>query len=99
MLGYVIRRLIAMAPILFGISILVFAAARVMPGNFAQAKAGQNATPEQVAEREEATNMARALGRFDGGFIARQYPQPDDIEMPPDKNQAIYQGFMRGGCR
>jgi hypothetical protein len=54
-------------------------------------------TPEEAVR--EATGMARALGRFNGGFIARQYPQPDDIEMPPEKHQAIYEGFMRGGCR
>ena len=49
--------------------------------------------------REEAISMTRALGRFNGGFIARQYPQPNDIEMTPEKHAAIYEGFMEGGCR
>jgi len=54
-------------------------------------------TPDEA--RREATDMTLALGRFNGGFIARQYPQPDDIELSPEKHQAIYEGFMAGGCR
>ncbi len=61
MQGYIIRRLIAMVPILFGISILVFAAARIMPGNIAQMKAGQDATPEQVAELEHQYGIDKPL--------------------------------------
>jgi peptide/nickel transport system permease protein len=61
MLGYIVRRLIALIPILFGISILVFAAARVMPGNIAQLKAGQNATPEQVAELEHQYGLDKPM--------------------------------------
>jgi len=60
-LGYIVRRLIAMVPILFGISILVFVAARVMPGNIAQLKAGQDATPEQVAELEHEYGIDKPL--------------------------------------
>jgi hypothetical protein len=54
-------------------------------------------TPDEA--RREAVDMAGALGRFNGGFIARQYPQPGDIEMTPEKHQAIYEGFMEAGCR
>ncbi|MCJ7492446.1 MAG: hypothetical protein MUP15_09930 [Dehalococcoidia bacterium] len=54
-------------------------------------------TPDEV--REEATQMALAMSRFDGGFVARQYPQPEDIEMSVEKHRAIYEGFMEGGCR
>jgi uroporphyrinogen decarboxylase len=49
--------------------------------------------------RVEAEETARRMARFGGGFIARQYPQPEDIEMPSEKHRAIYEGFMRGGCR
>jgi hypothetical protein len=57
--------------------------------------------PEVTAEeaRREAAEMAQAMGCFGGGFIARQYPQPNDIEMPSEKHRAIYEGFMQGGCR
>jgi peptide/nickel transport system permease protein len=50
-----------MVPILFGISVLVFVAARVMPGNIAQLKAGQDATPEQVAELEHQYGIDKPL--------------------------------------
>jgi len=49
--------------------------------------------------REEARSMTRALSGFGGGLIARQYPQPNDIEMPLEKHHAIYEGFMESGCR
>jgi uroporphyrinogen decarboxylase len=57
--------------------------------------------PEVTLEeaRREARSMTETLGRFGGGFVARQYPQPDDIEMPPEKHRAIYEGFMESGCR
>lgn len=61
MLGYIVRRLLALIPILFGISILVFVAARVMPGNIAQIKLGPNATPDQVAALEHAYGLDRPL--------------------------------------
>jgi hypothetical protein len=48
--------------------------------------------------RGEVKHMVDAFGRFNGGFIARQYPQPKDIGMPPEKHQAIYEAFMEYGC-
>jgi len=49
--------------------------------------------------RAEAKHMVESFGRFDGGFIARQYPQPADIEMSHEKHRAIYEAFMESGCR
>jgi len=48
--------------------------------------------------RAEVAHMVEAFGRFNGGFIARQYPQPWDIGMPREKHQAIYEAFMEHGC-
>jgi len=42
--------------------------------------------------------MIEQFGRFNGGFIARQYPQPGDIEMPHENHRAIYEAFMEAGC-
>lgn len=50
-----------MVPILFGISVLVFVAARIMPGNIAQLKAGQDATPEQVQEIEHELGIDKPI--------------------------------------
>lgn len=52
MVGYIIRRLAALVPILVGVSIVVFVLVRIMPGSFAQVMLGPNATPEQVEELE-----------------------------------------------
>jgi uroporphyrinogen decarboxylase len=49
--------------------------------------------------RAEAKHMVESFGRFGGGFIARQYPQPADIEMSHEKHRAIYEAFMESGCR
>jgi len=52
MIGYIIRRLLALLPILFGVAIFVFIATRMMPGNIAQIMCGNNCTDEQIAELE-----------------------------------------------
>lgn len=55
------------------------------------------ATLEEV--EKEARLMVEQLGRFNGGFIARQYPQPRDINMSPEWHRAIYEAFMEAGGR
>ncbi|KFI99099.1 ABC transporter permease [Bifidobacterium stellenboschense] len=47
---FVIRRLLLFAAALFGISVLVFAALRILPGDVAVVMAGTNATASRVAE-------------------------------------------------
>lgn len=49
--------------------------------------------------RAEAKHMIEQFSRFKGGFIARQYPQPGDIEMSHEKHRTIYEAFMEAGCR
>ena len=49
--------------------------------------------------RAEVKRMVEQFSRFGGGFIARQYPQPRDIGMTPEKHHAIYEAFMEFGCR
>jgi len=51
-LRFVVRRLLLLVPILLGLSILVFAWIRALPGGPAQALLGERATPETVAEIE-----------------------------------------------
>jgi peptide/nickel transport system permease protein len=52
MLRFVVRRLLLLVPILLGLSILVFAWIRALPGGPAQALLGERATPETVAQIE-----------------------------------------------
>jgi peptide/nickel transport system permease protein len=51
-LRFVVRRLLLLVPILLGLSILVFAWIRALPGGPAQALLGERATPETVREIE-----------------------------------------------
>jgi uroporphyrinogen decarboxylase len=62
----------------------------------------QWSTSEGVTDDDaaaEAKHMIEAFGRFKGGFLARQYPQPNDIEISQERHRAIYEAFMEAGCR
>jgi peptide/nickel transport system permease protein/oligopeptide transport system permease protein len=50
MTRYIIRRILLIIPVLFGASLLVFTALRLAPGDPATALAGEQATPELVAQ-------------------------------------------------
>jgi peptide/nickel transport system permease protein len=52
MLRFVVRRLLLLAPILLGLSILVFVWIRALPGGPAQALLGERATAESIEEIE-----------------------------------------------
>lgn len=48
--------------------------------------------------KAEVAKMVKAFNRFDGGFMARQYADATDIEMPPERDVAIYEAFLDSGC-
>ena len=60
-LRFVIRRLLLFAAALFGISIVVFAALRVLPGDVASVMAGLNSPPERVAALRSQLGLDRPL--------------------------------------
>ena len=49
MLGFVVRRTLLTIPVLFGLTIVVFAIARLLPGDPVALAAGPNATPAEIA--------------------------------------------------
>src|SRR5215210_6595062 len=49
MLRYVVRRLLLLIPILFGVSVLIFFWIRALPGGPAESLLGERATPQLVA--------------------------------------------------
>ena len=61
MLRYAARRLILAVPVLLGVSFLVFAWTRALPGGPAQALLGERATPEAVAAVERSYGLDRPL--------------------------------------
>jgi len=48
--------------------------------------------------RAEVGEMVRAFDRFGGGFMARHYPQPADIELSQQRHEVIYRAFLESGC-
>ncbi|MDQ6674322.1 MAG: ABC transporter permease [Chloroflexota bacterium] len=56
MTGYLVRRLLGLIPVLFGVSLLVFAILKFIPGDPARAVAGLDAS------REDVENIRRQLG-------------------------------------
>lgn len=53
MLRFIVRRLLQLIPILLGLSLLLFAWLRALPGGPAQAALGERATPEAIARYNE----------------------------------------------
>ncbi len=53
MVGHLLNRLLGTLGVLFGMSILIFAAVHILPGNVAYAILGEYATPAAVAQLEQ----------------------------------------------
>lgn len=91
MLGYVVRRLVLLVPILLGLSILVFLFVRALPGSPGDALLGERATQEDVREIEENLGLDEPLyvqyGRYLKGLasgdlgqsVATRQPVSDEI--------------------
>jgi len=60
--GFVVRRLLALIPLLFVISVIVFALTALIPGDPAvELAGGTNATPESIAKVQEELNLDEPL--------------------------------------
>jgi peptide/nickel transport system permease protein len=79
---FIARRLLQLIPILLGLSVLLFAWLRALPGGPAQAALGERATPEAIAQYNELFGLDEPLivqylrflgraGRLDFGTSAR----------------------------
>jgi peptide/nickel transport system permease protein len=71
MLRFVVRRLLLLVPILFGLSVLVFLWVRALPGSPASALLGERATPEAVARIEKIYGLDRPLIVQYGAFLQK----------------------------
>lgn len=61
MLKYIVRRLIGAIPVLFGLSVVLFAFVRLLPGDPAIAILGQHATPELIKQVNESLGFDRPI--------------------------------------
>lgn len=71
MLRFIVRRLALLVPILLGLSVLLFAWVRALPGGPAQALLGERATPEAVAAIESQLGLDRPLWEQYLQFLGR----------------------------
>jgi uroporphyrinogen decarboxylase len=59
-----------------------------------------SADPE-LTDRElwnEAAEMVRVFNRIKGGFMARHYPQPKDINLSRERCRVLAEAFFENGC-
>jgi peptide/nickel transport system permease protein len=61
MLRYVVRRLLLLVPILLGLSLLIFAWVRALPGSPAESLLGERATPALVKAYKEKYGLDRSI--------------------------------------
>ncbi|HEV8402097.1 MAG TPA: ABC transporter permease [Candidatus Limnocylindrales bacterium] len=61
MLRFIVRRLLGVIPVLFGLSILLFAFVHLLPGDPATAILGQHATPDRVEAMREYLGLDKPL--------------------------------------
>jgi peptide/nickel transport system permease protein len=59
--GFVLRRVLLLIPVLIGLTMLVFAIGRLLPGDPARLAAGPNATPQQIRQIVQEFGLDRPL--------------------------------------
>src|SRR5436190_13164286 len=69
MLRFVVRRLLLLIPILFGVSVVVFIGIRNLPGGPAQALLGQRATTETVKAINEQYGLDKPIWEQYGRYM------------------------------
>jgi peptide/nickel transport system permease protein len=68
-LGFLLRRLVLTAPVLFGVATLVFSLIHLVPGDPAQAMLGEGASPQDVQELRSKLGLDRPLLEQYGAFL------------------------------
>jgi peptide/nickel transport system permease protein len=61
MVGFIARRILLLIPVVIGLTMLVFAITRLVPGDPARLAAGPNATPEQIEQITREFGLDRPL--------------------------------------
>jgi hypothetical protein len=57
---------------------------------------GPEVTEEDLGK--ETAEMTRLFNRFNGGFMARHYPQPGDIGLSKERCRILAEAFFENGC-
>lgn len=89
MLQFIVRRIIQLIPVLFGVSILVFSLMHITPGNPAHIIAGENAPQETIDQIEERLGLNDPLivqyGRFIKKAVKLEFGNSWRTSLPVEK--------------
>ena len=70
MLRYTVRRLIALIPVMIGVSVIVFLFLHLIPGDPASAMLGDHATPDAIAKLRTAYGLDQPLPQQYALYVA-----------------------------
>ena len=95
MLRFVVRRLLQLIPILFGLSVLLFAWVRLLPGGPATALLGERSTPERVAAINRAYGLDQPVWVQYWRYLKRvsQFDFGDSVQTGRPVTQVIRDQF------
>jgi peptide/nickel transport system permease protein len=92
MAKYIARRLLGAVPVLFGLSIILFAFIHLLPGDPAAAILGQHATPERVAAMREYLGLNDPLWQQYVDYVGRMLG--GDFGASVVNNQPVLKEFL-----
>jgi peptide/nickel transport system permease protein len=92
MLRFIVRRLFGVIPVLFGLSIILFAFIHLLPGDPASAILGQHATPERVAAMRAYLGLDDPLWQQYLGYLGNLFR--GDLGSSIINNQPVLREFL-----
>jgi peptide/nickel transport system permease protein len=90
---YIVRRLLAVIPVLFGLSIILFAFIHLIPGDPATVILGQHATPELVAKVQQELGLDKPL--WEQYLIYMSHVLQGDFGKSIINNRPVADEFLR----
>lgn len=94
MLRFILRRLLLLVPVIIGLTVLMFAIARVLPGDPIRLAAGPNATEAEIAQLSGEYGLERPLweqyGRYVGGLAQGDFGTSLSTRRPVAADIAAY---------
>ena len=70
MIRYIVRRILFLIPILFGVAVLIFSVIRLAPGDPAEIILGPMATQEEIAQLRESMGLNKPLYQQFFAFVS-----------------------------
>ena len=94
MLAYILRRIVLLVPVLLGLSMMVFAIGRLLPGDPVMLAAGPNATAQEIAALSAEFGLDQPLvvqyGRYLGGLLRGDWGRSLQTRGPVLEDLRVY---------